>query len=78
MTQIGINVGEGSSGTLGGIEPRILWSNSGTVAGLNVEVRECEIVFMGYDSWRVLPCRVALPRSHGVLLFALFVFCSGC
>jgi hypothetical protein len=36
--QIGINVGEDQSGTLGGIEPRIKWSTSGEVAGIDVEV----------------------------------------
>lgn len=39
FSQIGINVGDAQSGTLGGIEPKIKWGTSGTVAGCDVEVR---------------------------------------
>lgn len=37
--KIGINVGADQSGTLGGIEPKIRWSNSGEILGLDVAVR---------------------------------------
>ena len=37
-SQIGINVGADQTGTLGGIEPKVRWSTSGEVAGIDVAV----------------------------------------
>lgn len=42
LAQIGINVGEGQTGNLGGIEPKIKWATSGVVAGCDVEVSSAD------------------------------------